>query len=551
MLTALVGRAVRDRWITMVVLVTAVALWLVMAMAIYADIDTSLYTDLPAGLRDLMGIPADADGATLAYNVMLEFAAPLALGGVAISIGARSIAGKERDGTMGLLLANPIGRKRVLGAELAAMTILVAVATGLWWTVAELIPTVLDVELGATRLGAMHLHLAVNALFYGTLALALGAWTGNRTVASAVSAGTMAISYFAAGLIPLVDGLAGAERILPWYWFVGSEPLLNGVHWPHLALLGAGAAASVWAAAVGIERRDLRNRSVATSLLDRLRANPHTTRIFERLAGSTRVSSIWVKTTSEYQALLFVVAAVMFVVMGLLMGPVYSAIEGDLAAVGEDFPEAVMALAGNGDLSTPEGFFTVETFSLMAPAAIMTLTITIGARALAGEEADGTIGLLLANPVPRSRVVLEKALAMVVYGVALGVVIFAGTSGANLISSLSMSYADIAAASLLVTLLGMGFGTLALAVGAATGKTRVAVTATVAAAATSHLLNSFLPLDDRLAGWARLTPHHYFLGGDPLVDGLRWDHVAVLSILPALLVATAVVGFDRRDLHSH
>lgn len=548
MLTSIFTKAIRDRWTAMTVATGLVALWLLIAMGIYRDIDISVYTELPQGIRELMGIPEGADAATLAYNVMLDFAAALTIAGMAISMGAAAIAGEERNGTIGLLLANPKTRSHVLASKLAALVTLVVAATLVLWGATEIAPGILDVDTGDTHLGAMALHLGANSLFYGTLALAIGAWTGNRTLASAIPAGVMVVSYFAVGLLPLVDPITWLAKAFPWYYFSGSEPLLNGIHWGHIAALTAVSLAFGAIAFIGVVRRDLRGRSVGTSILDRLRDNDQTARIFERLAGSTRVSRIWIKTTSEHQALLFVTTGVMFSLMGVLMGPMYVAIEDDIASAAEDFPEAILAIAGDGDLSTPEGWFTVETFSLMAPIAIMIVTIVIAAKALAGEEANRTMGLLLANPIRRSRIVYEKALAMAAYATAVGVSIFAGVASANLISSLDMSYTGIAAASLLATLLGLAFGTLALAIGAASGRTRIATYATIGVALTSHLLNSFLPLNDNLADWARLTPHHYFLSSDPLNNGMHWGHASLLATLTVTLLAAAVWSFDHRDL---
>lgn len=548
MLNSIFTKAIRDRWIAMTAAAGLVSIWLVLAMAIYSDIDISVYTDLPDALRDLMGIPEGADAATLAYNVMLDFAAALTLAGMAVSMGAAAIAGEERNGTIGLLLGNPKTRTHLVISKLTAMITLTCVATMFLWVAAELAPVLLDVDIGDTHLGAMHLHVGVNAIFYGTMALAIGAWTGNRTMASGIPAAVMVLSYFATGLLPLVEPVAGLARIFPWYYFTSGDPLVNGTHWGHLAVLGMSSLAFAGAALVGVNNRDLRGRSVGDSVLDRLRANDRTARVFERLAGSTRVSRIWIKTTAEHQALLFITAGVMFGLMGVLMGPMYTAIEGDIATLGEDLPEAMMALAGDGDLSTPEGWFQVETFSLMAPIAIMIVTIVIGARALAGEEANRTMGLLLANPIRRSRVVLEKALAMLAYAVSVGVSIFAGVAIANLISNLNMSYGGIAATALLVTLLGLVFGALALALSAGTGSTKIATYGAIGAAATSHLLNSFLPLSDNLADWARLTPHYYFLASDPLNNGMQWGHGTLLAALAAAFIAIAVWSFDRRDL---
>lgn len=548
MLTSVFTKAIRDGFIAMTIAGLVLILFLFYAMAVYSDIDLSFYTDLPEGMRELMGIPDGADAASLSYNVMLGFAGALTLAALAISMGSATIAGEERNGTLGLLLANPKSRTHVLVSKTAAMVLLTFAATTVWWAAGYVVPAVLDVEIGQTHVGALMLHLAVNAMFYGFLAIAVGAWTGNRSLASGVAAGVMILSYFAVGLLPLVEGMENGAKAFPWYYFDGSDPLVNGTRRGHLGVLLAGCVLFGVVALVGVNRRDLKGHSVGVTVLDRLRSNPTTQRVFDRLAGSTRVSRLWIKTTSEHQGLLIITAATMFAVMGVLMGPMYTAIEDSIADVADDFPESILAIAGGGDMSTPEGFFQVETFSLMAPIAIMIVTIVIGARALAGEEANHTIGLLLANPIKRSTVVLEQALAMTIYAAVVGVATFAGVALGSAISGLDMSISAIGATSLLVTLLGLAFGALALALSAATGSVKIAVYATIGVALASHLLNSFLPLSDSLAGYAKWTPNHYYLSSDPLMNGLHWGHGALLVALTASLIAAAVVLFDRRDL---
>ena len=301
-------------------------------------------------------------------------------------------------------------------------------------------------------------------------------------------------------------------------------------------------------ALVGVNRRDLRGPSVGDTLLDRLRAHPLTDQIFDRLVGSARVSRPWVKTFSEHQGLLIITTVTMFLLMGVLMGPMYDAIEGDISDFSDEFPEAILALAGGGELATPEGFYEIETFSLMAPIAIMIVTIVAGTRGLAGEESQRTMGLLLANPIRRSRMVLEQAMAMVVYALVVGAATFAGVVLGSAIGRLGMSVEGVAATSLLVTLLGLLFGMLALAISAATGRVAAAVYGTIGVALASHLLNSFLPLSDRFAGWARWTPNYYYLTNDPLVNGMPWAHAAVLAAITAALLGIAIVLFDRRDI---
>ena len=80
----------------------------------------------------------------------------------------------------------------------------------------------------------------------------------------------------------------------------------------------------------------------------------------------------------------------------------------------------------------------------------MIVTVTIGARAAATEEARNTMGLLLANPIRRSTVLLQKTVTMIIYAFVVGFATFAGVAGGSLIGGLDMSIGNIAATCLLV-----------------------------------------------------------------------------------------------------
>ncbi|HET6686380.1 MAG TPA: ABC transporter permease subunit [Jiangellaceae bacterium] len=546
MLATVFTKAVLDRWRGMAIGVVSLAVLLLFAMDVYRQIDLSIYTDLPEAFLSLVGIPEDADVASLAYNAIYSSYGSLAMGGLAIAMGAAAIAGEERKGTMAILLGNPVSRTRVLVSKAAAMLLLVALGGLVLWAAGVAAPGLLEVSVTGMHIGAFTLHLVGNTVFFGLLALAIGSWTGKGGMAAGATAGVMVLSFFAVGIFPLVAGWEDLARAFPWYYYSGSEPLLNGIHWGHIAVLAAGSIVLFLIALAGVNRRDLRGPSTGVTLMDRLRTSPLTAGIANRLAGSARVSRIWVKTASEHQGLLFVVAALMFGVMGVLIGPIYNAIGDAVISLGEGFPEALLALFGGGDLSTPEGFYQLESYGLMAPIAVMVVTITIGARALAGEEEDRTMSLLLANPIPRSQIVVEKTLTMVLYALAVGIATFAGVTVGSWVGGLGMDVGNIAATSLLAVLIGLLFGSLAMLLSAATGFVRFAIFVPVGAALIFHVMNAIGELND--AAWANWSPFHYYLGGDPLTNGMPWDHAALLAALVVLLLAVAVPAFQRRDL---
>lgn len=549
MLTTVFSKSLLDRWRGVAITVVSLSVLLLFAMAAYRDLDISIYTDLPASLQSLIGIPEDADVASLAYSAIYNSYGAMALGGLAIAMGAGYIAGEERAGTLGVLLGNPKSRTGVLVSKTAALLLIIGLGGVVLWGAGALAPQLLDVNIAGLQVGAYTLHLVMNTLVYGFLALAIGAWTGKYGLAVAASAGVMVISFFAVGLLPLVDALAGFAKFFPWYYLSGSEPLLNGVDWAHIAILSVAIAALFAAALIGINRRDLRGRSTGRSLIDALRENPVSAQVADRLAGSARVSRIWVKTASEHQGLLFVVAAAMFLVMGVLMGPIYTSIDTVLLDLGESLPDSMLAFFGGGDLTTPEGYYQIETLGLVAPIAVMVVTILLGAKAVAGEEADRTMGLLLANPVSRSRVLAEKTVPMVLFGGAVGLATFAGIAAGNAISGLGMSYLNILATSVLLTLIGLLFGALALLVSAATGSVRTGAVVAAGLAVVAHVVNALAELSD--AGWGALSPFHYYLGSDPMINGMNWTDAGILTAITLVLLALAFPAFNRRDLRQH
>jgi ABC-2 type transport system permease protein len=204
--------------------------------------------------------------------------------------------------------------------------------------------------------------------------------------------------------------------------------------------------------------------------MDRLRTSPLTAGIANRLAGSARVSRIWVKTASEYQE---------------------PALRRRCPHVRRD-------------------------------------------------------GRARRSDLQRSRVVVEKSLTMVLYALAVGFASFAGVTIGSWIGGLGMDVGNIAATSVLAVLIGLVFGALAMLLSAATGVVRFAIFVPVCADLIFHVMNAIGELND--AAWADWSPFHYYLGSDPLTNGMPWGHGALLAALVVLLLALAVPAFQRRDL---
>ncbi|MGD2100743.1 MAG: ABC transporter permease subunit [Acidimicrobiia bacterium] len=541
-------KTTRDR--TVATLIASVSLGIILwfGMAIYRDVDLSFYFEsLPPGILEAMGIPATGDVAGIAVGAMYNLMGAFTLAGLAISIGAYAIAGEERDGTFGLLLGNPVSRRGVLISKTASLVLLMALASLILWGFALVVPEWLNVDMSGIDVPAVVIALFFNALVYGFLAMAVATWTGNRSLGSGVAVAVMLIGYLGASILTLTESLADWARLSPWYYFSGSDPVVNGTDWGHTAVMAGMIVVFFGVAFVGVYRRDLKQKSVARTIFDRLRENPRTQRIMDKIAGSARVSRISIKTASEFQGLFVITSMIMFY-LGVLEPLVYGLVSVDFKELVASFPDSLVAMIGGADMGTVEGFLQAEIFSITAPIALILVTAVMGARALAGEEENHTMGLLLGNPITRSHVILEKSVAMVAYAAGLGIVTFLGTWIGVLLAGLDVAASNIAAASALVTVMSLVFGGLSMAVGAATGRSRLASWSAAGVGLLAYFMFSFFPLSDTFAGWAKYSPFDLYLGSDPLNNGMAWGDGAIMFGLFLALVAVSIPIWSRRDL---
>jgi beta-exotoxin I transport system permease protein len=213
----------------------------------------------------------------------------------------------------------------------------------------------------------------------------------------------------------------------------------------------------------------------------------------------------------------------------------------------QNMPEAFKNLIG-GDFTSPAGYLRSETFSMLGPILFLVFAVGAGARAVAGEEEAGTLDLLLSTPVRRRQVLIDKFLAMALTTGALAGVLLVTLALVGPPFDLDIPFVDIGAACLMLFLLALAFGSIALAVGCATGHKGFAIGLTGAFAAAAFIVNALAPSVHALQPLRPLSPFRWYLQPDPLLKGVHVENVAVLLGLTAIAVAAAYVTFERRDL---
>jgi beta-exotoxin I transport system permease protein len=219
----------------------------------------------------------------------------------------------------------------------------------------------------------------------------------------------------------------------------------------------------------------------------------------------------------------------------------------------ENYPEVLKELFGFGgsfDYTSPAGYLGVELFSLIVPLLLIIAAVATGAGAIAGEEDRGTLDLLMSLPLTRRRMAAEKLAAMAAEVVGLGLVLLVSLAIGVRVIDMGVPLAHLTAVTLAAVLLAMGFGAIALLIGAATGSKGAAIGVTAALAVAGYLVNSLAALVSELETAQRFTPFYHYSAPDPLRAGFSGWHLVALLAVVVVASAAALVAVDRRDLRS-
>lgn len=249
--------AIRLRLLATGLAAFGMALVIVMVGALFPTVGDSIgKLDLPKGVATLLG---GADYGTITGWMRSEIGSvygPLVIAYTGISVAVTSTASEEEGGILGLTLAYPIERSRLLLAKAGAVAIsVVLVALG---TLLGLIIGVAGGGIGAGNLTALAVHLTFLGWTTGALALALAAITGRRAVASGGAAAFALLGFLVNGFAPLVGALEWVKYLSLFYYYEGHDPIGSGVDVADLAVLAVATIALTVAAVLGMRDRDLR-----------------------------------------------------------------------------------------------------------------------------------------------------------------------------------------------------------------------------------------------------------------------------------------------------
>lgn len=215
----------------------------------------------------------------------------------------------------------------------------------------------------------------------------------------------------------------------------------------------------------------------------------------------------------------------------------------------ESYPEAILEALNYTQLTTAAGYLNATIFGLVVALLFVVYSVSAGARIVAGDEEAGTLDLILAHPLTRTRLALQLfgsyTVSVAIIAAALVVVLLVLRGPAHL---KGISIGGFAAMYLHLVMFAVVFGAVSYSVGAATGRKAAATGAGATLAVFGFAANGLLPQVEGLEWTENLSPFQWLNGGSPLQNGVQPGDVAVMAGLVVVLLVLGTWAFDRRDV---
>lgn len=217
----------------------------------------------------------------------------------------------------------------------------------------------------------------------------------------------------------------------------------------------------------------------------------------------------------------------------------------------EEYPEWVEQILGLGTgltITSPAGYLNSQVFSNTLPIILLIFMIGFASRETAGEEQEGLLDLQLSHPVTRQRVMAEKAGAMLITSLGLGLISALTLMATGPLVDMSLGFGGYVGATMSTVLVCWVFGALALAIGAVTGSRAAAIGIPSGLALVLYVLWGLAPLITQVEFTNAINPWYWGIIGDPILNGVQVGNAALLLGMTGSLIAVAVWGLRRRDL---
>lgn len=263
------------------------------------------------------------------------------------------------------------------------------------------------------------------------------------------------------------------------------------------------------------------------------------------------INSVYMKTLYERRGFL-IGWTVGFMILTMLLVSFYPAMhqDGAIDALVQNMPKAFEGLIGNlADLNTFPSYLASQLFDIRLPLIAGIMAIILGFGLSTSEEESGELRTLLALPISRTWLLLQKWLALVTIMLISTIGFFGGVYlVAPFIDGATIELAVMLKLVAMTLLLMVVYGTVTFAAGMIFGKKGIANAIGILVIIGSFILTTFGQAVDWLEPYEKISLLYYFPAVDIAKGSFELINVAVLGGLTTILLLLAVVIFRRRDI---
>jgi ABC-2 type transport system permease protein len=455
---------------------------------------------------------------------------PLVYGFWALLAASGAGRGDEERGLVEQWLATGVARSRYLIARALAFVVVAAASVGLMLAAALFGSVVVGETVPGRALGSQGIALLALAFCCFGVGLAVAQLTTTRR-AAAGAAGALLLALFLVNSGSRLGGpLEGVRWLSPFWAYDRSTPLLRGgaLDVPATVALLAAAIVLVGVSALAFLWRDL-----GASLL---RTAPRTGTALRRPSADPLLR-LPVLAIVDQQRLW---------IAGWALG--LSALAAFFVSLTRLMVDALLAVPGLRVYFDRLGLAGYDTFVgvMWGSTALLLLSIYAIAQVSAwvADDAEGRLESVLAQPVSRTRVVLERLGSLLIGSAIVVAIASAAVLWSAARSDITLDAGRFATGSGLMVTVPFAFGAIGALV---TGwRPRVAVPVLTVVAIVSYFTQQFAPL----FGWPEWVENTsiYALYGTPMSTGVEWGGIAALVALGIAGGVLAIAAMRRRDV---
>lgn len=210
-------------------------------------------------------------------------------------------------------------------------------------------------------------------------------------------------------------------------------------------------------------------------------------------------------------------------------------------------PPAALAFVGSLDrMFSPSGYLDARYFGLL-PLILGILAVVIGSGLIASDEENGTLDLILAQPIRRIDLFIGRWLAFSAALIGILLIAWLGLVLAIIFASINLNGLQVAIAFIPLFAVLIWFGSFALLLSLILPSRRAAASLSGLALVASYFITTLAKVSSDLSALAQYSPLNYYQGGDAL-NGLNVGWLIGLLFVALIFTAIALWLFQRRDI---